>query len=1087
MSAHAIVLQPEKQLGGGQPLLQGLQQSQRRASYAFVTPEAHSLGAKRHSVPHQQIQKVQPMVQTQPQPPQQQQQQPVKSQPFQPLIKPQPPVYPQHYTAQPTPSCPVTPPNIQPLDMQDDTKSSSEGSCSTCDSDSEPELLDSTGRGAGGGEEREIFIDFKPRVSPVPSPGAVKKKKLQKAQSEGELMHAEAGRTRKGSADGDGSSTGQTASDDEGMRSNSRTKGVSQFEIPQAVPPPPRDYHDASESSVPDDEGPQGAGRDRRKESFRKRSVSLDHPTSGEQEADEEDAGEMLSAGLQQQQQQHREAARAHGRSRRASSRSNVLPKGAERPVGGRHLSAPPSPQKDTDRGSKLPGSPFHSSDSLANDVTRDTSDGNWNESQTTIMTTSLTDNGKLTPSSRRKNLLLQHQQRSSMDTDVLDMEDIADQPLPPLPVTVAPSATLQSATNVSITTTPTSTSVVTTTTGQQPNGTAGIGIGRPTTPSIAVIPSLSIEREERDQQWQKSATLRRPSRPRSPTKRTTRVEQQQQQQQKLSKIEPLVHRPPDSTERIGKVEPPIPTTPQQPHPPPSKGSHQQQMSASSPMTPRFIKTSPGNGIDLLKDHPGTAHESICSVGGGGGAGSEGSTTEDYVTCTDNSKRGASGAKATTQDGSSFESASSIYSLARVDAVCEETPPIEEKPCSPQIPPPPIPKPSPTHSVSSSSSDSFGVGKKSSPSRPTLPKSIAGKPKPPNPQSLSDDDRSEKRYSSSHDEKDPVPKGAGTTAATVATTTTTGTIARSARRGRDWNEEERRRKKSTFKLEFDKDSIKTYTTPMLRQPSPGFKKLSPEDKSALNVLDGASPSSKQKRFRPKTRKSPRARSAVAEETSTGGSVGGGATLPRRSKTPLVRSPEKPTTVPSATAVVPASVILPPTPQPTVSITTSKLSPAQYYSQIRSPPSGGSPRKQKISPEKRLQAISTESLRSVSPGSDSVFYSEADALSHCEHQVHCSHCGKEVEVANLPGESEESILTLDTNDGDRPDIVQPPEGFADSPDCTKTPHHTRLYKKMDKRFRSEDRHVDRRLFKSRQEYRAKSEERGKEEVEQNNLR
>lgn len=333
---------------------------------------------------------------------------------------------------------------------------------------------------------------------------------------------------------------------------------------------------------------------------------------------------------------------------------------------------------------------------------------------------------------------------------------------------------------------------------------------------------------------------------------------------------------------------------------------------------------------------------------------------------------------ATTQDGSSFESASSIYSLARVDAVCEETPPVEEKSVSPQIPPPPIPKPSPTHSVSSSSSDSFSVSKKCSPSRAALPKAIAGKVKPAKPQSLSDDERSEKRYSSSHDEKEAAPKLPYAGAAT-------GTIARSARRGRDWNEEERRRKKSTFKLEFDKDSIKTYTTPMLRQPSPGFKKLSPEDKSALNVLDGASPSSKQKRFRPKTRKSPRARSAVPEDTTAGSGMGSTGTLPRRSKTPLVRSPEKPTVVAAAAATATTAVVMA-TPQPTIVTTGTKLSPSQYYSQIRSPPSVGSPRKQKISPEKRLQAISTESLRSVSPGSDSVFYSEADALSHCEHQV-----------------------------------------------------------------------------------------------------
>ncbi|EAL39618.3 AGAP008221-PA, partial [Anopheles gambiae str. PEST] len=893
------------------------------------------------------------------------------TQPFQPLVKPQPPTLTSHYTSQTAPpSCPVTPPNIQPLDMQDDTKSSSEGSCSTCDSDSEQEL------DGMPGEEREIFIDFKPRVSPVPSPGAVKKKKLQKAQSEGELMHADARRKASVTADGDGgSSTVPTGSDDEG-RSTMRE----QCAAPKLPKP---DYRDASESSVPDDE-PQV--KDRRKESFRKRSVSLDQPTSCEQEDEEE---------------------REHNGTQRMSSRSRSI--GAA--IGSRHLSAPPSPQKEDHSASTgrlhREASPFHSSDSLANDATRDTSDGNWNESQATIMTKgdcissdSLTDNGKLTPSSRRKNLLLQHQQRSSMDTDVLDMEDIADQ----------------------------------------------VGAETP-----KVMQSLY----------------------------------------------------PTSSMPSGS-----PATPQQPSPSSAKLPHHHPIGAATPVAARFAKSSPGNGVDLLKDHPVFSQDPSTSGPGGatgGGAGSEGSTTEDYVTCTDNSKRGASGAKGTYKtihatrptkqvpgskcpilthshalfDGSSFESASSIYSLARVDAVCEETPPVEEKSVSPQIPPPPIPKPSPTHSVSSSSSDSFSVSKKCSPSRAALPKAIAGKVKPAKPQSLSDDERSEKRYSSSHDEKEAAPKLPYAGAAT-------GTIARSARRGRDWNEEERRRKKSTFKLEFDKDSIKTYTTPMLRQPSPGFKKLSPEDKSALNVLDGASPSSKQKRFRPKTRKSPRARSAVPEDTTAGSGMGSTGTLPRRSKTPLVRSPEKPTVVAAAAATATTAVVMA-TPQPTIVTTGTKLSPSQYYSQIRSPPSVGSPRKQKISPEKRLQAISTESLRSVSPGSDSVFYSEADALSHCEHQVHCSHCGKEVEVSNLPGESEESILTLDSTDNDRPDIVQPPEGFADSPDCTKTPHHTRLYKKMDKRFRSEDRHVDRRHFKSRQEYRAKSEERGKEEIEPNNLR
>lgn len=71
--------------------------------------------------------------------------------------------------------------------------------------------------------------------------------------------------------------------------------------------------------------------------------------------------------------------------------------------------------------------SPFASSDSLANDLTRDHSDGGiWNESQATVLQADSL--AALTPSSKRRHLLmLQHQQRSSMDTDALDAEDEMD------------------------------------------------------------------------------------------------------------------------------------------------------------------------------------------------------------------------------------------------------------------------------------------------------------------------------------------------------------------------------------------------------------------------------------------------------------------------------------------------------------------------------------------------------------------------------------------------------------------------------------------------------------------------------------
>lgn len=339
-----------------------------------------------------------------------------------------------------------------------------------------------------------------------------------------------------------------------------------------------------------------------------------------------------------------------------------------------------------------------------------------------------------------------------------------------------------------------------------------------------------------------------------------------------------------------------------------------------------------------------------------------------------------------TVDGSSFESASSFHSLARVDAICEDIPTIEEKP-----------KASPSHSVSSTSSGSYCMPpmKVSSP-RHSIPKPIQVLCKKGKKQSVSDDERSEKIQSSSHDEKD------------------YKTLR--VRRSRDWSEEERRRKKGNFKLEIEKEAIKSSLTSPLIRPSAVSKKISPDDKNALNILDGASPSKQHKRFRPKTRKTPRNRTPIAGEELK----------PHRPKSSLSKSPEKP----SGAAI--------PIPLPI------KLSPSKYSK----PCILAAPLQKKTSSAvQRLKAVSTESLRSVSPGSDSVFYSEADIL---EHQIHCHHCGKEVEVVTATADgSEESVVIVD----DGPDIVQPPEGFADSPNgFTKIPPALKYYK----RFRSEDR-------------------------------
>lgn len=55
-----------------------------------------------------------------------------------------------------------------------------------------------------------------------------------------------------------------------------------------------------------------------------------------------------------------------------------------------------------------------------------------------------------------------------------------------------------------------------------------------------------------------------------------------------------------------------------------------------------------------------------------------------------------------------------------------------------------------------------------------------------------------------------------------------------------------------MRLDIEKENMKSLTSPK-KKPSPSFKRISPEDKTALHVLDGAA-QAKSKRIRPKIRR-----------------------------------------------------------------------------------------------------------------------------------------------------------------------------------------------------------------------------------------
>lgn len=71
------------------------------------------------------------------------------------------------------------------------------------------------------------------------------------------------------------------------------------------------------------------------------------------------------------------------------------------------------------------------------------------------------------------------------------------------------------------------------------------------------------------------------------------------------------------------------------------------------------------------------------------------------------------------------------------------------------------------------------------------------------------------------------------------------------RKQRDWAEDDRRRRKEKMRLDIEKENAKSIASPTKKPIC--FKRISPDDRAALHVLDGTS-TTKTKRIRPKTRR-----------------------------------------------------------------------------------------------------------------------------------------------------------------------------------------------------------------------------------------
>lgn len=217
------------------------------------------------------------------------------------------------------------PPDDEDVDDGVDDPSGSEEYCSTCES-SETEEEDSK-------QEKEIFIDFKPRLSPVPSPRH-RRKRLQKTLSDGEILYEK--RRESIAIDEMAATVTSTSEEDLKTRENQRNNAYLYSNIPI------KDEGICDKNNLLKLPSERDNNVRHRREAFRKRSISLEEALVDDSTDNDNEA------------------------------RKSTIKSG------------PPSPSLIEKAEKDI--STFPSSDSLANDLTRDHSDGIWNESQATVL-----------------------------------------------------------------------------------------------------------------------------------------------------------------------------------------------------------------------------------------------------------------------------------------------------------------------------------------------------------------------------------------------------------------------------------------------------------------------------------------------------------------------------------------------------------------------------------------------------------------------------------------------------------------------------------------------------------------------------